>query len=175
MAGAEKSGFSAARPDLFHQANVILTPIPQTHPKAIQWAKKFWKSLHTQIHILSPKQHDLLVAQISHFPHLLAACLVSVTPPTSMSLAGPGFRDTTRIAASPPHLWTEILLDNPHATIQAAQSLISDLQKTLNLLNKKDSQNLHKYLSFASKKRSTLPSPPPKPNEINRRQPRPTN
>ncbi len=157
MAGGEKTGFSAAREDLFHQANVILTPIAQTSPKAIRWAKKFWKTLHTRLHILSPKQHDKAVAQISHFPHLLAACLVASTPASSLFLAGPGYRDTTRIAASSPEMWTEIFLDNPRATIEAGQSLIANLKKALTLLNKKDCKKLHRYLVSASKKRSVIP------------------
>jgi prephenate dehydrogenase len=160
MAGGEKTGFSAARADLFYQANVILTPTAQTSPKAIQWAKKFWKPLHTYLHILSPKEHDKAVAQISHFPHLLAACLVASTPASSLFLVGPGYRDTTRIAASSPEMWTEIFLDNSRATIAAAHSFIANLQKALILLNKKDCKKLYRYLLSASKKRNAIPVTP---------------
>lgn len=156
MAGGEKTGFAAARSDLFHHANVILTPTPHTTARAMEWAKAFWQSLHTQIHILTPRQHDKAVAQISHFPHLIAACLVASTHPSYLALAGPGYRDTTRIAASSPDLWTEILLDNPQATIAAAKALIVNLKKTLTYLHKKDCKKLHNYLSSTSKKRSAI-------------------
>jgi prephenate dehydrogenase len=156
MAGGEKNGFSAARADLFDKANVILTPTAKTSPKAINWAKKFWKSLNTHIHILTPTQHDHIVAQISHLPHLLAACLVTITPAAAMLLSGPGYRDTTRIASSSPEMWTEIFLDNHLATIRAAKAFIANLKKTLTLLNKKDYTKLYGYLLFASQKRIAL-------------------
>ncbi|MCS7063778.1 MAG: prephenate dehydrogenase/arogenate dehydrogenase family protein [Methylacidiphilales bacterium] len=156
MAGSEKSGFSAARADLFQDANVILTPTRFTPQPAVAWATEFWKSLHMHVHLLSPRAHDQAVAQISHLPHLIAATLVASASPQAILLAGPGFRDTTRIAASSPDLWTEIFLDNAPSTIKATETFVRNLRQLIQAIRKKNSKKLLQYLSSAAKKRVPL-------------------
>jgi prephenate dehydrogenase len=115
MAGSEQSGFVAARPDLFEDAAVILTPTPDTRPQALARVEQFWKALGSRLYSMPPADHDLAVADISHVPHLLASLLVANANPKSLPLAGGGFRDTTRIAAGSAELWTEILWANREA------------------------------------------------------------
>lgn len=115
MAGSEQSGFVAARADLFENAAVIVTPTAKTPAGTQDRAEKFWSALGGRVYALSPADHDLAVADISHMPHLLAALLVDSANPNSLPLAGGGFRDTTRIASGSAELWTEILWANREA------------------------------------------------------------
>jgi prephenate dehydrogenase len=112
MAGSEQTGFVAARPDLFENAAVIITPTPQTAPETQARAEQFWKALGGRVFTLLPADHDLAVADISHVPHLMAALLVANANPKSLPLAGGGFRDTTRVASGAASLWIEILWAN---------------------------------------------------------------
>jgi prephenate dehydrogenase len=129
MAGSEQTGFSSARADLFERAAAIVTPTELTDKQAAHRAKEFWKALGSRVVTLSPEEHDLQVAAISHLPHLIAAALVNHGALLhSLELAGGGFRDTTRIASGSPELWTEILLANANAMSQNLEVLIDDLQ-----------------------------------------------
>jgi len=129
MAGSERGGFAAARPDLFEGATVILTPTKQTSREAQRHAEKFWTALGSKLAILSPEKHDQMVAAISHIPHLIAAALVNhAVTFGDLDLAAGGFRDTTRVASGSPDLWAEILLANNQAVGEQIDHLIRDLQ-----------------------------------------------
>jgi len=129
MAGSERGGFAAARPDLFEGATVILTPTKHTPRDAQRHAEKFWTALGSNLAILSPEKHDQMVAAISHIPHLIAAALVNhAVKHGDLNLAAGGFRDTTRVASGPPDLWAEILLANREAAGSQLDHLIRDLQ-----------------------------------------------
>lgn len=141
MAGSEQAGFSAARPDLFEGAAVIITPTKQTPPKAIQRAEQFWKALGGRVVELSPQEHDEQVAQISHLPHLLAAALAAMVSEEALDLAGGGFRDTTRVASGSPELWAEILSSNAEAIAHHLDLLIRDLQEIGRTLHKPDKKS----------------------------------
>jgi prephenate dehydrogenase len=167
MAGSERAGFSAARPDLFEDAVVILTPTHQTHPEAAWRAEEFWQALGGRVIRLSPEMHDDRVAQISHLPHLLAASLVAHASEDSLELAGGGFRDTTRIASGSPELWTEILSANAAAVAQHLGLLIQDLQVLHASLQRQSTQSDEKSRLLATLKaahdaRSKLPQKRPK-------------
>ena len=128
MAGSERGGFAAARPDLFDGTTVILTPTQRTPRDAQRQAEKFWTALGSNLAILSPEKHDQMVAAISHIPHLIAAALVNhAVTFGDLALAGGGFRDTTRIASGSPELWAEILLANSEATGFQVNQLIAQL------------------------------------------------
>jgi len=128
MAGSERGGFAAARPDLFEGATVILTPTKQTSREAQRHAEKFWTVLGSNLAILSPEMHDQMVAAISHIPHLIAAALVNhAVTFGDLDLAAGGFRDTTRVASGSPELWAEILLANNEAVSFQVNQLIAQL------------------------------------------------
>jgi prephenate dehydrogenase len=128
MAGSEQAGFTAARADLFEGAAVILTPTEQTPKEAERRAEQFWSALGGRIVRLSPQAHDDAVAQISHAPHVAAAVLAASVPAEALELAGGGFRDSTRIAAGSPELWSEILSANGPAVAHHLRRLIRDLE-----------------------------------------------
>jgi len=159
MAGSEQSGFVAARADLFEGAAVILTPTAQTKPEAQERAEKFWRALGGRLFILSPADHDMAVADISHVPHLLAALLVANANPKSLPLAAGGFRDTTRIASGSAELWTEILWANRDALARNCHAWAEQLAQVQRLFASGDEaakSELFKLLENAQSVRSQL-------------------
>jgi prephenate dehydrogenase len=159
MAGSEQSGFVAARPDLFENAAVIVTPTQHTAPGAQKRAEEFWRALGGRVFVLSPGEHDLAVADISHVPHLLAALLVGNANPKSLPLAGGGFRDTTRIASGSPELWTEILWANRDALARNCGNWAAVLDQVQRLFRDNDpaaKSELFKLLENAQSVRSQL-------------------
>ena len=126
IAGSEQSGVAHADASLYNNRQVILTPLPQTQPELIQKATDLWKALGAQVLRMSPENHDAAFAAVSHLPHLLAFAYFSAisNQPAGrdyLSLAGPGFRDFTRIAASDPSVWRDILLANREEVLKQSQ------------------------------------------------------
>jgi prephenate dehydrogenase len=126
IAGKESSGVSHADADLYRGRQVILTPLPQTDPDLTQKATDVWSGIGAQVLKMSPENHDAAFAAVSHLPHLLAFAYFSavVNQPAGrdfLSLAGPGFRDFTRIAASSPETWRDILVANREEVLKQSQ------------------------------------------------------
>jgi prephenate dehydrogenase len=128
LAGSEKQGPLHADADLFLNRLVVVTPTPQTDVGALQRIIDFWQALGASVLQLSPKEHDDALALTSHLPHLVAAALAGVLPPHWYELTATGFRDTTRLAASNPSLWTSIFRANPTAVLHGLDRFISQLQ-----------------------------------------------
>lgn len=117
ITGKEVSGIQHADAALYHGRQVIITPLPQTAPEMVQKATDVWSAIGAQVLKMTPENHDAAFAAVSHLPHLLAFAYFSavVNQPAGrdfLSLAGPGFRDFTRIAASNPETWCDILVAN---------------------------------------------------------------
>jgi prephenate dehydrogenase len=117
IAGKEVSGIQNADAALYTGRQVIITPLTQTLPEMVQKATDVWSAIGAQVLKMSPENHDAAFAAVSHLPHLLAFAYFSsvVNQPAGrdfLSLAGPGFRDFTRIAASNPETWRDILVAN---------------------------------------------------------------
>ena len=117
IAGKEHAGVQHADADLYRDRQVILTPISQTLPEQVTRATALWSALGAHVQVMSAETHDAAFAAVSHLPHLLAfayftSILQQKDSEAFLSLAGPGFRDFTRIAASDPAVWRDILLAN---------------------------------------------------------------
>jgi prephenate dehydrogenase len=117
IAGKESAGIQHADAALYSGRQVILTPLPQTDADLVQKATDVWSAIGAQVLKMTPENHDAAFAAVSHLPHLLAFAYFSsvVNQPAGkdfLSLAGPGFRDFTRIAASSPEMWRDILVAN---------------------------------------------------------------
>lgn len=117
VAGREVSGVEHADADLYHGKQVILTPIERTLTVQLQKAVDVWTALGCRVVTMSPESHDAAFAAVSHLPHLLSFALmnaISGQPQGKdyLSLAGPGFRDFSRIAASDAKMWRDVLLSN---------------------------------------------------------------
>ena len=117
IAGKELAGVEHADPELYHGRQVILTPIERTLTARLDKAHKLWTALGCHVKQMSPEAHDAAYAAVSHLPHLVAFALMNGISSQQqaedfLSLAGPGFRDFTRIAASDPMVWRDILMSN---------------------------------------------------------------
>jgi prephenate dehydrogenase len=111
---------------LFAGRQVILTPLPQNPPELVQKATDVWSAIGAQVLRMTPENHDAAFAAVSHLPHLLAFAYFSavVNQPAGrdfLSLAGPGFRDFTRIAASSPETWRDILVANREEVLKQSK------------------------------------------------------
>ncbi|HHT9120031.1 MAG TPA: prephenate dehydrogenase [Candidatus Hypogeohydataceae bacterium YC41] len=165
LAGSEQRGIEAAQPDLFQGALCILTPVrgngqannSRESRRARDIIKGMWEALGAKVKFLSPEEHDLIMAFISHLPQLVAASLVNVLRPGQKNFTARGFKDTTRIASSEPTLWQEIHLQNREALLEA----ITDFQEEIDLIKKallkKDSKQLFARLKRAKNIRDSLP------------------
>ena len=126
IAGKEQAGIGHADASLYNGRQVILTPLPQTAPEMMQKATDVWSAIGAQVLKMTPENHDAAFAAVSHLPHLLAfAYFSAVTNQPAgkdfLSLAGPGFRDFTRIAASSPEMWLDILVANREEVLKQSQ------------------------------------------------------
>ncbi len=133
MAGSEQTGLSGADPDLFVGAVWALTPTATTDLEAFNRLKGVVMSLGADVLVLSPGDHDRLVAVVSHVPHLVAATLMNAATDgaeqdgTLLRLAAGGFRDMTRVAAGHPGIWPDICAENSTAIVAALDGLVADL------------------------------------------------
>jgi prephenate dehydrogenase len=135
IAGKEVSGVEHADPDLYAGRQVILTPIERTLPAQLNRAEQIWTALGCHVKQMVPEAHDAAYAAVSHLPHLIAFALMNAIGGQAqgkefLTLAGPGFRDFTRIAASDPSVWRDILVSNREELL--AQS--REFQRALNAL-----------------------------------------
>lgn len=117
IAGREVSGVEHADADLYVGKQVILTPIERTLTAQLQKATEVWTALGCQVQKMAPEAHDAAFAAVSHLPHLIAFALMNAITGQAggqeyLSLAGPGFRDFTRIAASDPLMWRDVMIAN---------------------------------------------------------------
>lgn len=117
IAGKESAGIGHADAALYNGRQVILTPVAETSPEMLQKATDVWAAIGSQVLRMTPENHDAAFAAVSHLPHLLAFAYYSgvAGQPAGrdyLSLAGPGFRDFTRIAAGDPTIWRDILSAN---------------------------------------------------------------
>jgi prephenate dehydrogenase len=117
IAGKESGGIQQADAALYQGRQVILTPLANTDPALVQKATDVWAAIGCQVLRMSPDNHDAAFAAVSHLPHLLAFAYFSAVARQPggadfLTLAGPGFRDFTRIAASDPAVWRDILVAN---------------------------------------------------------------
>src|SRR5688572_20008608 len=139
IAGKEVSGVEHADPDLYTGRQVVLTPIERTQVAQLKRANDLWEAIGSKVVQMSPESHDSAFAAVSHLPHMIAFALVNAiaTQPAGkdyLALAGPGFRDFTRIAASDPKMWRDILLANRHELIEQASLFQRSLIDMLKLL-----------------------------------------
>jgi prephenate dehydrogenase len=134
IAGKELAGVDHADPDLYAGRQVILTPIERTLTEQLNRAKQVWTALGCHVKQMSPEAHDAAYAAVSHLPHLLAFALMNGIQNQDkaeefLSLAGPGFRDFTRIAASDPSVWRDILISNREELVTQSRHFLRALHQ----------------------------------------------
>ena len=160
MAGSERNGLAAAKPDLCQDAACLMTNDSHAPQSLCDKLESFWQSIGCQTTWFTAKDHDELVGRISHLPHLVAAATanVSLKDPAAGAFGGGGLRDTTRIAAGNPTMWAEIVTENRAAIIPLLKETVSELRDILATLEKPDQELAHTWLSGAKKLRDSLPN-----------------
>jgi prephenate dehydrogenase len=156
LAGSEKRGPEHAAADLFENRLTIVTPTPQTEPAAVERTTAFWQGLGSRVCLMDPEEHDRALALTSHLPHLTAAALAGILRPELYDLTAGGFRDTTRIAAGDPSIWTGIFLQNKEAVLAALASFDERLDRFREALTAGDRAALDALLDQAKKVRDSL-------------------
>ncbi|MEI6803714.1 MAG: prephenate dehydrogenase/arogenate dehydrogenase family protein [Burkholderiales bacterium] len=159
IAGKEVSGIEHADPDLYTNHQVILTPIERTLSAQLQKAVDVWSALGCRVLKMSPEQHDAAFAAVSHLPHLLAfAMMNSITGQPQgkdyLSLAGPGFRDFTRIAAGDPKVWRDIMVSNREELLNQSKIFQRNLQALELMISSGNAEALEGLLEQASNTRA---------------------
>jgi len=154
IAGAEKSGATAANARLYIDKRIIVTPLAENSPFAIAMAEAAWTVCGGDVSVMSPEQHDAMFAAVSHLPHLLAFALVDdfAKRPEAAELftnAGSGFRDFTRIASSHPEMWRDISVANRAALIAELDRYMAALMQMRVLLAGADADGLEKIFANA--------------------------
>jgi prephenate dehydrogenase len=160
MAGAEKTGVSAARADLFVNAACVVTPTRRSNKAALAKVEGFWKAVGGRALRMTPEIHDVLVSRSSHLPHITAATLANLVlnpdhPPYQAALCANGFRDTTRIASGSPEMWRDIALANRRNLVKALDQFIADLRRFQRALDKSDAKAVAKFFEQAKQRRDT--------------------
>lgn len=161
MAGSERAGIGAADADMFRGAWWILTPTPMTDPGAYKRVVSVVEMLGATPLALDPGLHDDLVGRLSHVPQLVASALVDLAAGAAdrtalLPLAGTGFRDVTRIAASDPDLWLAILRGNRPAVTADLRLLRGRLDDLAAMLEESRWDDLRNFLAGARAARTGL-------------------
>jgi prephenate dehydrogenase len=159
IAGKEVSGIEYADVDLYQGRQVILTPIERTYTVQLQKAKQLWEALGCSVQQMSPEAHDAAYAAVSHLPHMIAFALINSIAAQAngkdfMALAGPGFRDFTRIAASDPKIWRDILVANKHQVLEQSRNFQRILQAMEQMIHSENCDALEGTIRQASETRS---------------------
>ncbi len=159
IAGKEVAGIEHADPGLYAGRQVILTPIARTRPELVQKATDVWAAIGAQVLKMSPENHDAAFAAVSHLPHLLAFAYFSAVArqPAGrdfLSLAGPGFRDFTRFAASDPAVWRDILLANREEVLKQSQRFRHTLDAFEHVMRSGNAEALDDLIRGASDERA---------------------
>jgi prephenate dehydrogenase len=159
IAGKEHAGVEHADAQLYQQRQVILTPTGETPLARIKLATQIWQALGSQVSHMSPEAHDAAFAAVSHLPHVLAfAFMNSISQQaqgqTFLELAGPGFRDFTRIAAGDPKIWRDILLANRDEVLRQSQLFQEQLRQFDQLISAGDAAGLQSAITQASGERA---------------------
>ena len=158
IAGSHRRGPAAAAADLFTGRVTVVTPSKNTPAADAEEVGGFWASLGSTVFMMTPREHDSMLAATSHAPHVLAAAIAAATPPESRQLTAGGWRDTTRIAAGDPDLWADILLDNVAAVAKALSRIAGNAEKILEALEKNDRKKLVSLLKRAKEDRDAVGS-----------------
>lgn len=159
VTGREVAGVDHALADLYQGCQVILTPLPCNPEAHVAKARAVWLAVGARVLNLSPQVHDAALAAVSHLPHLLAFAFINAlasqdSGKTFMDLAGPGFRDFSRIAASEPTVWRDILLANPQHILEQSRRFRRELEAFEALIAAGDGAAITQEIARASRVRS---------------------
>ncbi len=159
IAGREVSGAAAALVDLYENCRVVLCPLPENESTNCERVRQMWRLAGAHPYDLSAQQHDAIFASVSHLPHVLAFALIehllrNDAPGQSLTFAGSGFRDFTRIAASQPQVWRDICIANRTELLENIQGYIAVLNDVHQAIFEEEGATLENIFERASSLRA---------------------
>ena len=159
IAGKELSGVEHADVDLYVGRQVILTPIERTLTSQLENARQLWTALDCEVKVMTPEAHDAAFAAVSHLPHMIAYALMNAIKGQEqaedfLALAGPGFRDFSRIAASDPQMWRDVLMANREEVLAQAKHFQRALHAIELTLAHAEADKLESLIDKASQARA---------------------
>jgi cyclohexadieny/prephenate dehydrogenase len=154
LAGTEHSGPRSGFATLFQNRWCLLTPTDQSTPEAIQRLRSLWEAMGSNVDEMDAPHHDLVLAVVSHTPHLIAYTMVGVADHLRrvsnsevIKYSASGFRDFTRIAASDPTMWRDVFLTNKEATLDILGRFTEELFVLQRAIRMGDGDQLHAYFT----------------------------
>jgi len=147
IAGSEKSGVTAANPNLYENHRCILTPLPDTAASHLALVTRMWQAVGAEVLTMSVEEHDEVLGATSHLPHVIAYSLVDtlahdIDNPNIFRYAAGGFRDFTRIASSDPIMWHDIMRANKTGVLHALDLFIANLTSLRSSIENEDSEHM---------------------------------
>ncbi|MGN6156545.1 MAG: prephenate/arogenate dehydrogenase family protein [Devosia sp.] len=163
IAGTEHSGPSAGFPELFINRWCVLTPGKDVDPGAVSKLSAFWSALGSNVELMEPANHDMVLAITSHIPHLVAYNIVGTvadleqdTQSEVIKFSASGFRDFTRIAASDPVMWRDVFLTNRDAVLEMLGRFLEDLSKLQRMVRVGDGPGMEALFTRTRKIRRSI-------------------
>jgi prephenate dehydrogenase len=159
IAGKECSGINGATAELFNNARCIITPDSGTNKKALKKIISLWNSIRVETILMSPEEHDMIFAAVSHLPHVVAYALVNSILKVDKNIlhhGGKGLKDMTRIALSPTDLWRDICSYNRDEILKSLREFSSSITRIITLFEKSDWMSLEKEFTRAKKARHLI-------------------
>lgn len=156
LAGSEKRGIDHAVDDLYANTICLMTPTDKTSPVAKEKVKHMWTKIGAQVKFILPEEHDRILANVSHMPHLLSFVLMNVIPEGDLAFAAQGLKDATRIAASSPQMWAEIFLANKKNLLNALDNTVGQFAELRKAIIKSDEKLITDMITKAKERRDAL-------------------
>lgn len=154
LAGTEHSGPESGFATLFDNRWCLIVPSEGSAPEAVETLSRYWRGLGSNVDVMEPDHHDLVLAVTSHCPHLIAYTMVGVaddlrrvTDSEVIKYSAAGFRDFTRIAASDPTMWRDVFLSNKDATLEILGRFTEELFALQRAIRQGDGPLLHDYFT----------------------------
>ena len=154
LAGTEHSGPESGFAELFDNRWSLLVPVEGSDPEAVAQLRALWEGMGSNVDVMEPDHHDLVLAVTSHAPHLIAYTMVGVaddlgrvTDSEVIKYSAAGFRDFTRIAASDPTMWRDVFLTNKRATLEILGRFTEELFALQRAIRTEDGDHLHDYFT----------------------------
>lgn len=154
LAGTEHSGPRSGFATLFQNRWCLLTPTEKSTPEATARLRRLWEAMGSNVDEMDAPHHDLVLAVVSHTPHLIAYTMVGVADHLRrvsnsevIKYSASGFRDFTRIAASDPTMWRDVFLTNKEATLDILGRFTEELFMLQRAIRMGDGDELHAYFT----------------------------
>ena len=156
LVGSEKKGPTHASDKLYEGASCVMTPTDKTNRLAKDKIKQFWSLVGCQVKTMTPNEHDEAMAYVSHLPHLLAFALMKSIPDQFLEHGAQGLKDSTRIAASDPEVWRDIVLSNPRNVLKSIDETVRAVAAMRKAIVGKDRDALAEMFKMAKAKRERV-------------------